>query len=601
MECRLILQSKLTNEVDITLTEIVENNIFLANESCGVVYSNLEYSAKIYFDKDIQNIKFYVNDTLRKSYYCDGKIYFNDDNFLDNRIFLNYFGYVSIKVFIEGNDGNYEFYSDYLDVAVRDNVSSNNIRKMIDYIAENSQKYLFQKDDKVKDFADVIKSKNKNIVTEISILENIIFEYEKNFKYYKTSAKYKIKSNYIVDDFEKVKEINNETIQYIISNPQQLITVNYNTGIRYHKLNLQPKKTLINKNELCYDIYENKIIVGFLKYIYNSLIDKIAYVESQNNKQQKYYINVGYVSLSNEIYTKLNDTLNKYRKKIYDIKNKVQQLYFMYKQTLKCEEITISGIPNPTAIFMEIQHYRKIYKVIRDWFEGGNYNFEREKMILTFSEASQIYEYYVLFNLNNYIIENGYYLKKPKKFLYTLKKSAKYVNTRFENTFVFEKSGTNITVYYQPVIYLDQVFNDIGLFRNNDISLNGEKAQYYTPDYVIKINKEGLSEFIILDAKWSTNKSVINYRFKEIVYKYIFSISTVHNNDKISKVWVINGQEIEDQKENIYNFYNSKFKSRNDELQPSAKIITLNPNVDVIMQKNFLNQLFSSNWTRKNI
>lgn len=601
MECKLTLQSKLGKNVDIILTEVVENNIFSASKSCGVVYSNMEYSAKIEFDKDIKNLKFYVNDILRNSYYSNGEIHFNDECFLGNRIFLNYFGYVSITVFIETIDGNYEFYSRYLDVAVRDNIASNNVRKMIDYIAKNAQKYLFQKDDKVKDFADVVKSKNKNIDTEISILENIVFEYESNFKYFKAGAKYKIKSDYIVDKFEKLREIKNETIQYIISNPQQLITVNYNTGIKYNKLNLQPKKTLINKNELCYDIYENKVIIGFLKYLYNLLIDKINYVESQNYKQEKCFVKSGYISLSNEIYLKLNEPLNKYKIKLCDIKKKIQQLYFMYKQVLKCEEVTINNIPKPSSILMEIQHYRKIYKVIRDWFQSGNYNFENEKMMLTFSEASQIYEYYILFNLNNYIIENGYYLKKSKKFLYTLNKSAKYVNTKFENTFIFEKNSTNITVYYQPVIYLDQVFNDIGLFRNNDISLNGEKAQYYTPDYVIKINKEGLSEFIILDAKWSTNKSVINYRFKEIVYKYIFSISTVHNNDKISKVWVINGQEIEDQKENIYNFYNSKFKSRNDELQPSAKIITLNPNVDVIMQKNFLNQLFSSNWTRKNI
>lgn len=46
MECRLKLRTKvtnnkLTNEVDMILTQVVENNILLGNKSCGVVYSNM--------------------------------------------------------------------------------------------------------------------------------------------------------------------------------------------------------------------------------------------------------------------------------------------------------------------------------------------------------------------------------------------------------------------------------------------------------------------------------------------------------------------------------------------------------------------------------
>ncbi|WP_411680027.1 DUF2357 domain-containing protein [Clostridium thailandense] len=592
MKCKLTLQPKLGKDLDIILVEEVENNIFSTNGTCGVVYSNKEYNAKLEFDKEIQNVKFYVNDTLRNSCYSNGKIYFNDENFLGDRIFLNYFGYVSITVFIQTVNGSYEFYSSYLDVAVRDNISSDIIRKMIEYIAENSQKYLFKKDDKVKDLANVIKSKNRNVHTEISMLENIIFEYENNFKYFKTGTKYKIKNNYIVDDFEKLKEIKNETIQYIISNPQELIEVQYNTGIIYNKFNLQPKKTIISKNELCYDIYENKIILGFLRYVYDLLIYKIKYVENHENSYEKKHIELGYISLSNEIYVKLNESLNKYKIKIYNIKKKVQELYFMYKQIFKCESIIVNNTPKPSSIFMEIQYYRKIYKVIKDWFQSGNYNFENERMILTFSEVSQIYEYYVLFKINNYITENEYCLKQLEKFEYNLKNS-KYVNTKFENTFIFKKGKRNVTVYYQPVISVGLPFNNIGLFRNNDISFEGEKSDYYTPDYVIKLTEDGISEYIILDAKWSTLETAKRYRFKEIVYKYIFSISTINNNDKISKIWIINGQEYENRKEYIYNFYNSKFKSRNDELTPSAKILTINPNVDESIERENLNQLFN--------
>lgn len=265
----------------------------------------------------------------------------------------------------------------------------------------------------------------------------------------------------------------------------------------------------------------------------------------------------------------------------------------MYKQILKCEEIYINNIPKPSAIFTKIQHYRKIYKVIIDWFQSGNYNLQNEKIILTFSEASQIYEYYVLLKINNYLIKNNYYLKEANKFVYNLRSDSKYINTKFENTFIFEKEKIIITVYYQPVIYWNQVVNDIGLFRNNNISLDGGKAKYYTPDYVIKISEKDVSQFIILDAKWSTIDSVINYSFKDIIYKYAFSISTINSNDIIKKIWVANGKEIQNQDNYIYNFYNSSFRERNNEIIPSAKILTLNPNLDELIQRKVLNQLFS--------
>jgi len=102
-----------------------------------------------------------------------------------------------------------------------------------------------------------------------------------------------------------------------------------------------------------------------------------------------------------------------------------------------------------------------------------------------------------------------------------------------------------------------------------------------------------LCKFIILDAKWSTIDSVINYSFKDIIYKYAFSISTINSNDIINKIWVANGKEIQNQDNYIYNFYNSNFRERNNEIIPSAKILTLNPNLDELIQRKVLNQLFS--------
>jgi hypothetical protein len=597
MECILVLQTKSEGDLKIFLTEKVEDNLLINNRVQGVVYSDMEYSARIIFDEQIRNINIYINESNRECYYDNGKIIFNTKEYLNGKIFMNYFGYVSFTVDITTDNGNYEFYSGYLDIAVRNNISSDLLRKMVAYIASNSQKYLFKNSSNIIDFLDIEKSKTKNLYTEISMLENIIFEYENNFKYFRTNVKYKVYNDYIIDDFERLQKVNKDTIQHIISNPQNLIITKYNTNIRYNKFNLIPKKVLLNKNKINYDIYENKVILGFLKYIYDIILNKIAYIQTKFNDSQTYSIRPEYISSYNEIQKQLNKTLNKYLIKLQIIKEKIQKIYFMYKQVLKCTNININGTPKPSPIFIKVQHYRRLYKVIKEWFENGNYNLENEKMILTLLEANQIYEYYILFKINNYIIRNGYKLESVDKFIYKLKQKTKYKNTKYENTFVFKNKEIKIIVYYQPVIYLEPVVysNNIGLFRNNNISLDGGRAQYYTPDYVIKVSNDKLSKFIILDSKWSTINSVINYAVKDIIYKYAFSISTIKDIDKIDKIWIINGKDTENQKEYIYDFYNSKFKDRNRQLNPSVKILTLNPNVDDFTQESFLNKIFSFN------
>lgn len=594
MECILALHTNRLQALNLTLQENMQSTLLRNNRNMKVVYSDFDYYIKLHFDKDIETIKLCINDNALDISYINGNIYFNDIYKNSKKIFINYFGYVSFFVQIYSTDGQlYEYYSDYLDVAIRNDITSEIVRNMVLYISKNSYEYMFEEDSNVKDFSDVKKSNNKNLLTEIAMIENILYEYENNFKFFKQSSKCKLTSNRIIDDFEKLKEIKSETIQYISSNPHFLTVVNYNTGIKFNKYNLQPKKTLINKNDISFNIYENQVVLGFLKHIYNTISEKISYIDKQTVIPYPNHIVFPYISSSSKIHEVVVENLKQHKKKLCNIKIKIQKIYVMYKSIFGCEEIIINHIPKPSYIFLEIKYYRKIYKVIKDWFESGNYNLCNEKMLLTFSTASQIYEYYVLLKINNYIKGNGYNLNSYKKYKYVLNRNSKYKNTLFKNTFIFQKQKNQISVYYQPVIYFDHEVNNIGLFRNNSISLTNEKSYYYTPDFVVKIEKEQKSQYIILDAKWSSLESVINYSFKEIIYKYLFSISTINSGDTVDKIWVINGKSNDNQEDYIYNFYNSPLEQRCNEILPSAKIMTLNPYVDDNIQSDNFKQLFS--------
>ena len=162
-----------------------------------------------------------------------------------------------------------------------------------------------------------------------------------------------------------------------------------------------------------------------------------------------------------------------------------------------------------------------------------------------------------------------------------------YENTECNNLFVFKpEAGTStITLYYQPVIYNGVRPQQLGmeLYRNTSISypnsqeIKEKKGGYYTPDFIIKYEYEGVDsiKYIIGDAKFSRLKTIKTIKVAELVYKYLFSVSPVHRKDQIVGLCIFSGQS-DEEKDKITNIYN--FELREETITPRADIITLTEN-----------------------
>ena len=106
-------------------------------------------------------------------------------------------------------------------------------------------------------------------------------------------------------------------------------------------------------------------------------------------------------------------------------------------------------------------------------------------------------------------------------------------------------------LYYQPVIFdTDQrSVNGIGLYRNNSISVYAgneddcrQGGHYYVPDFLIKIEENGDSRYMIVDAKFSDYSSVRRYYVKDLVFKYLFSISPIEENELVCGLCIMYGK-----------------------------------------------------------
>ena len=142
---------------------------------------------------------------------------------------------------------------------------------MIDYIYDNCDDYLYE-EHKYSEIESGVKSNiNISIEAKLSMLGEVIDTYKREYNVLKHSAQSKPVNSNKIGNFNELRNINVNTMNYIVNHPEELQPVKYNSGIIVNKRYYQPRKTLVQSISYSYDIYENQIILGFLIMVINDL------------------------------------------------------------------------------------------------------------------------------------------------------------------------------------------------------------------------------------------------------------------------------------------------------------------------------------------
>lgn len=536
---------------------------YFDEESKDYVYNDYYYNYSVIDDnnKDVTIDSLYVNDEK-----IDGR---------DKRIFLDCFGLARIEVVIDGMS----YISQNIRVLVKELSINQNLKNMIDYIYDNCDNYLYEEHKHSKTFVGIKSSSNVSIDSKLSLLEEIYDIYIKSYNILKNSAQSKLINDNKIGDFSNLQNIGQKTINYIVNHPEELSPVNYNSGIYVNKQYYEPRKTLIQSVAYSYDIYENQVIVSFLKRIIQEL-EKIRIIVDERRGSILKPDSNGYIDSSFLIYSYNRKLMNRYIESLDIWISKLKRLYAEYKIILNVSNINISAIPEYTNVFRTIMPYNKFFVEITKWFNCGNYDLKKSDLLLSFISVSKIYEYFCLLKLIKSVELNGYdYIRKEA---YKYKEDLYYKNTIYNNTFEFKKEKIRLTLYFQPVIYGDKQKknNDIDLIRNTSIGISDvnirtllndkepSHGRYYTPDFLIKITSD-LNEksYHILDAKHSAPNSIKRYQLPALVFKYLFSIST-ESGHQVDGLCILSGKEKSSSTENLYDYADK----RNVNIIPYAQI-----------------------------
>lgn len=529
------------------------------------IYSDLSYEFQIEnIDcSQIDNVCIFINDCYESCSYSNGKIRFPGQGRSDRRIFIDCYGFVEITLSIKLKDGNeVNLRSEYLSVLVKKGQLNDSVKAMAQYVYANQEDLLLNGKPKPRDIASLKDQGYKSLMAQVILVEQLLSVYEQNYGYFRANSRFRIDKVNSVDHIEKLQYVSLATMQYIVQHPEELCQVNSNVGVKINNKVYHPNKTLITEDVRLHDIYENRVVVGFIRTLISGVDTLVENTKNLISKIPSEDAGTGeYVHSSLFIFSHTAKMLRECLARLLAVKKKLSLLWHSYNSILNVKTMEVCHIPRPTAIFMAVPQYNRIFVAISQWFTYGIYNLEKENFMLSFIKISDLYESYVLIKLIKHFRKHGYTLENTKKCCYPLLPRWKYKNTECQNTFVFSDIQRRVTLYYQPVIYDSdsREVNGLGLYRNNTISLTYDdsdecRRRYYVPDYVIKVENDGSERYLILDAKFSSLSTVRNNYVSDLSFKYLFSISTVLGNKPADGLCIIYGQCFDgDHLKSVYN------------------------------------------------
>lgn len=538
------LLPKYHEEIELLLQTNKESEIFDIPTGKEVVFNDNPYSFLLP-GVTLLPSKVYINDEAYDAEFCSEELGGVQFKLKDcDKPFLQSFGAIKIEVELNGN----QYYSKSVAVLVSNTDINNGVINMIEYIYDNCEDYLYEEHKYSSILSGIKENETISLEAKIAFLEQTLDIYKKSYQYLKTNPYCKLVKTESVDSFDKLQTISQRTIQYITNNIDELTVVNYDTGIRFNNQYYQPNRVLVERNSYSYDVYENQIIIGFLKTLVSeisltikNLLEK-TYLKSKTTPQE------GYIDSMYQIFSRSIKRINGYIESLKALQNSYQQLYYFYSKLFNISADTVRTLPVFSPVFRSINAYRQIYILIHRWFSIGNYDLGKDELLLSFISTSKIYEYYCLIKMLSYVNGNtDYSLIESKRVAYRVN-NGYYLDTKYNNTFIFDNGDSKLTLFFQPVIYGDnRAFNGIDIFRNtssNSKKDNNSRGKTYTPDYIIKVEHENMTEYIIIDAKFSTPENIRLHQLQELVYKYLFSISTLNDNDQITGLYILCGKKL---------------------------------------------------------
>lgn len=439
-------------------------------------------------------------------------------------VFGGCFDLVCVSVIIDnGYEEESAYYSQYLRIATTKQ-TAHQVKQMLSEIENNLPNFLDVCFSRSRKKAGLIKHDVRSIWNTLRIIDEIISVYEENYGYFSNHKKSVVEQETAIVDVKSMREVNQESLIWLASNPDNLVETGRESVIKYKEKYYAPTKIKTYISKYSYDIYENRMILGFLQSVIEYINNQVAGFSREIIELQ---------NIPNSIVIQLPNTHELtgrciyvyYKGVIERFENKrdiLQELYYRYAHILECVTENIVALPKLTNTFKRVNHYRMCYECMVKWFEAGDYSFDHLNYLFKLKTLSRIFEYYCLIKLQTALVQNGYAITEASRVVYDIEGDSEDIN----NKYTFSGHGYELTLLYEPSIYGDRLNDGMNLYSTGYNFMKGKWNDRWTPDFVLKIETSMNEYYFILDAKYSNLQNVKKRYIPELALKYSLQIAS---------------------------------------------------------------------------
>lgn len=439
-------------------------------------------------------------------------------------LFVGCFDLTYVSIIVDDGSGEERiYYTTYIRVATTKQ-TARQVEQMLGEIEKNLPNFLDVCFSRSRKESGLIKNDIRSIWNTLKIVDEIINIYEGNYGSFCNHKKSSVEQVAAIVDISAMREIDQDSLIWIVSNPDNLICSDKESAILINDTNYIPTKIRSHVSQYSYDVYENKVVLGFLKSV-------ILYLEKQVEGFNRQILELA--NIPENIVLQLPNTHELTGRCIFiyykGIVEKLDQrleilheLYYRYERILDCVPEIIYATPKLTNTFKQVYHYRLCFECMVKWFDSGDYAFNHLNYLFKLKTLSRIFEYYCLIKLQTAITKCGYSFVEGNRITYDLEADSEEINNQYK----YIGKGQKITLLYEPSIWVDKLNEGMNLYSTG---YNFSKCKWndrWTPDFVIKIETSEKEYYYILDAKYSNAHNVKKRYIPELVLKYSAQIAS---------------------------------------------------------------------------
>ncbi len=517
MILRLIDINGLNEDIPVSRTEPSLDKI---NKEI-ILFENYSYKIKVLDSDDIDNISLTIGDYSIPLVFNEATGCYETEKGL---LFNGCFDLTYLTIWIHDQYGKeYELFTDFLRVASTKQ-TINQVEQMLEEIEENLPNFLNICFSHSRKTAGLINNNIRSVWNTLKLVDEVINVYEESYSFFSNHKKTSVEPISAVVDVKEMRYIGNDSLRWITCNPEVLLETSNKTTIEYDGKYFIPQKVKTSLSHYSFDVYENQIILGFIKTI-------ILYLDQQVelfNRELREVENVPDSIIQRVpnthditgrcIYVYYKGVTNRFISR----KESLEEIYYKYEKELNCVPQILSRVPKITNTFKQVFRYRLCYEYIIKWFESGDYAFNHINYLFKLKTLSRIFEYFCLIKMQKGLLRCGYSIKDTDRIIYDVDNEEEDIN----NVYVFEGNGYEITLLYEPFIWADKLNEKMSLYSTGYNFLKHKWSPVWKPDFVLKIKSEKNEYYYVLDAKYSNIRNVERRYINELVLKYGSQISS---------------------------------------------------------------------------